>query len=547
MAESHVVSGLVSKRSELAGLIDHHQQEVERLAVDLLHLDATLKLFSPELNLGKIKTKQYRRYSRLFKQGECHRLSLDALRIAGIPCSTAMVAEGIMKIKGIAPEQYETVPCPIAALLLAFRYSAHFRRSGSTDIPMETSASLDMAKHTLLLFGIILGLGTFSGLLARLVRVPDVVVFLLVGMLIGPGALGLVDIRADSTVNQLILIFGSSYILFDGGASIKLRVLKEVWVTVVVLATIGVLITAAITGMAAWYFLGVPVIVALLLGATLASTDPATLVPVFKQIKIRERVAQTVMTESAFNDAMGAIVTFTVLGVAMGAGEFSVSHALLDLLKQSLFGIAIGAGLGYLAAVLIAHEKFAFLAEFAPVVTLMAVIGAYMSADGLQASGFMAVFVFGIMLGNVESLGFVRSSSESHQLEDFVMTTALIMRMFIFILLGTQVDFALMNQYLWAGVAVVAVFMLVARPVTVFLCALPDRRAKWSFKEMLFMCWTRETGVIPGALAGMLVGMKAPGAQIIASVTFIAILMTILLQATTTKWLAGKLGLLEGQ
>jgi len=357
--------------------------------------------------------------------------------------------------------------------------------------------------------------------------------------------LGFVDIKADSTVNQLILIFGSSYILFDGGASIKLRVLKEVWITIVVIATVGVLITAAITGVAAYYFLGVPVIVALLLGSVLASTDPATLVPVFKQIKIRERVAQTVMSESAFNDAMGAIITFTVLGVAMGAGEFSAADALFDLLKQSLFGIAIGGVLGYLAAVVIAHERFNFLAEFAPVVTLMAVIGAYMSADGLQASGFMAVFVFGIMLGNVESLGFRRSRAESHQLEDFVMTTSLIMRMFIFILLGSQVDFALMNQYLYAGVAVVVVLMLVARPVTVFLCALPDRRARWSFREMLFMCWTRETGVIPGALAGMLVGMKAPGAQVIASVTFIAILMTILLQATTTKWLAKKLDLLE--
>jgi cell volume regulation protein A len=409
---------------------------------------------------------------------------------------------------------------------------------------MESSAALELAKHTLLVFGIILGIGTFSGLLARLAKMPDVVVFLLVGMLIGPGMLGFVDIKADSSINQLILIFGSSYILFDGGASIKLRVLKEVWITLVVIATIGVLITAAITGVAAYYFLGVPFIVALLLGATLASTDPATLVPVFKQVKIKERVAQTVMSESAFNDAMGAIVTFTVLGVAMGSGEFSAGDALMGLLKQSIIGIVIGGVLGYLAAVLIAHEKFNFLAEFAPVVTLMAVVGAYMSADGLQASGFMAVFVFGIMLGNVESLGFKRSSEESHQLEDFVMTTALIMRMFIFILLGTQVDFGLMNQYLWAGIGVVVIFMLVARPVTVFLCALPDRRAKWSFKEMLFMCWTRETGVIPGALAGMLVGMKAPGAQIIASVTFIAILMTILIQATTTKWLAKKLDLL---
>jgi len=409
---------------------------------------------------------------------------------------------------------------------------------------MESSASLELAKHVLLMFGVILAVGTFSGLIARLVRIPDVVVFLLVGMLLGPSVLGLVNIKADSAINQLILIFGSSYILFDGGASIRLKVLKEVWITIVVISTIGVLITAAITGAAAYYFLGVPVIVALLLGAVLSSTDPATLVPVFKQVKIKERVAQTVMSESAFNDAMGAIITFTVLGVAMGAGEFSAGDAFVDLLKQSLLGILIGGILGYLAAFLIAHEKFGFLAEYAPVVTLMAVIGAYMGADGMHASGFMAVFVFGIMLGNQESLGFKRVHHDEAILEDFIMTTSLIMRMFIFILLGAQVDFGLMNQYLLGGVAVVVVFMLVARPVTVFLCALPDRRAKWSFKEMLFMCWTRETGVIPGALAGMLVGMKAPGAQIIASVTFIAILTTILIQATTTKWLAKKLGLL---
>src|SRR6202000_1994861 len=101
---------------------------------------------------------------------------------------------------------------------------------------------------------------------------------------------------------------------------------------------------------------------------------------------------------------------------------------------------------------------------------------------------------------------------------------------FIFILLGAQVDFHLMAQNWLGGTIVVVVLMLVARPLTVFPCALPDRRAQWSVKEMLFMCWTRETGVIPAALAGLLLGMKAPGAQIIASVTFLAILMTILLQ-----------------
>ena len=202
--------------------------------------------------------------------------------------------------------------------------------------------------------------------------------------------------------------------------------------------------------------------------------------------------------------------------------------------------------LGYLAALLIAHERWAFLAEYAPVVTLVAVIGAYFAADGMQASGFMAVFVFGIMLGNKEAFGFRMEAGEAQKLDEYVLTTAFIMRLFIFVLLGAQVDFTQMSRYGLEGVAVVAVLMLVARPATVFLCVLPDRRARWSLPEMLFMCWTRETGVIPAALAGLLSGMKVPGAPMIASITFIAILMTILIQATTTKWLGRRLGLLEG-
>src|SRR5258705_7957995 len=112
------------------------------------------------------------------------------------------------------------------------------------------------------------------------------------------------------------------------------------------------------------------------------------------------------MSESAFNDAMGAIVTFGILAIATEKGDFSAASSLLDLLKQSIIGIGAGAMLGYLAALLIAHERWSFLAEYGPVVTLMAVIGAYFAADGLQASGFMAVFLFGIVLGNKEAFGF---------------------------------------------------------------------------------------------------------------------------------------------
>jgi potassium/hydrogen antiporter len=412
---------------------------------------------------------------------------------------------------------------------------------------MESSQSIIHAKELLLLVGIILATGMVSGFVARLLKVPDVVLFLLAGMALGGDGLGVIHVNVDSTLDQLLLIFGSCYILFDGGASVRLSVLKTVWPTLLIISTIGVLISAFVTAYAAQYLLGLPFIFALLLGAVIASTDPATLVPIFKQVKIRAKVAQTVMSESAFNDAMGAILTFAVLGIAIGntGAEFSISASLLDLLKQSLFGIAGGAILGYLAALFIAHEKYSFLAEYAPVVTIMSVAAAYLSIDNLHASGFMAVFVFGLALGNKDLFGFKMEHQEEAKLEDFILTTSLIMRIFIFVLLGSQVNFALLNQYLWSALGVVAVFMFIGRPLVVFACALPDRRAKWTLQELLFMCWTRETGVIPGALAGMLVGLKVPHSDVIASVTFMAILITILLQATTTKWLACKLGLLE--
>ncbi len=410
---------------------------------------------------------------------------------------------------------------------------------------MEHSPAILHAKELLYLLGVVLATGMLAGFIARLIKVPDVVMFLVTGIALGSAGVGMIDVKVDSTLNQLLLIFGSCYILFDGGASIRLSVLKKVWPTLLIISTFGVLISAFVTAYVAQYLLDLPFIFALLLGAVIASTDPATLVPVFRQVKIRAKVAQTVMSESAFNDAMGAILTFAVLVAATSNSQFSLASSLLSLLQQSVLGIVGGAILGYLAALFIAHEKYSFLAEYAPVVTIMSVAAAYLSVDSLNASGFMAVFVFGLVLGNKDMFGFKMAQGEEEKLEDFILTTSLIMRIFIFVLLGSQVNIALLQQYFWPALGVVAAFMLVGRPLVVFICAGVDKRAKWTLQELLFMCWTRETGVIPGALAGMLVGLKVPHSDVIASVTFMAILITIIVQATTTQWLAGKLGLLE--
>ena len=369
--------------------------------------------------------------------------------------------------------------------------------------------------------------------------------FLLAGIAIGPQALGLIDIKADSALNQIILLFGASYILFDGGASLRLARLEAGLDHHRRLATIGVLITAGITGLAAHYILGIPLDRRAVAGRDAGLDRPGNAGADFPADPDSRPGGANRHERVRVQRRHGRDRHLRCAGGGDGERRVLAGASLVDLLKQSLIGIVAGIVLGYLAALLIAHERWAFLAEYAPVVTLVAVIGAYFAADGLQASGFMAVFVFGIMLGNKETFGFAMEAGEAQKLDEFVLTTAFIMRLFIFILLGAQVDFTLMGRYWPGGAAVVAVLMLVARPATVFLCAWPDRRANWSFAEMLFMCWTRETGVIPAALAGLLLGMKAPGAQMIASVTFIAILMTILIQAPTTRWLARRLGLLE--
>ena len=368
---------------------------------------------------------------------------------------------------------------------------------------MESAISFEMAKHLLLSFAVILAAGTFSVFLSQKLKVPDVPIFLLAGILLGPEMFGILHITAESDLNQIILIFGACYILFDGGASIRLRVMKQIWITLFVLATIGVIIMTAITGIAAYYLLGLPLITALLLGAVIAPTDPATIIPIFRQVRIKERVSQALISESAFNDTTGSVLAFAVMSVAMGSSDFALTANLGDLLKQSIGGVVIGGAMGYLSALIITHEKFDFQAKYALVITLMAVIGTYLGAAGTQTSGFMAVFVFGIIIGNKESFGFRMNVQEHEKLQEYVARTAMMMRMFIFILLGSQVDFALMSKFMFVGAVIVTIFMLVARPITVFLCALSDRRAKWSFNEMLFMCWTRETGVIPAALAGL--------------------------------------------
>ncbi|MGH6991643.1 MAG: cation:proton antiporter, partial [Stellaceae bacterium] len=211
---------------------------------------------------------------------------------------------------------------------------------------MENIAEL-RAEHILLAIAIILAAGSILGFIARRIKVPDIVLFLIAGIVLGPEVLGVINIPATSTLSWAIIIFTASYILFDGGAELELKVLRRVAISLAIIVTIGVLITAFVTGFAAHWILGIPVMVALLLGAAMAATDPATLVPVFRQVHVRDKVAQFVVSESGFNDPTGSVITFVFLAIVAGGaagGHIALGADVLELVEQAGIGVGIGIG-----------------------------------------------------------------------------------------------------------------------------------------------------------------------------------------------------------
>lgn len=407
---------------------------------------------------------------------------------------------------------------------------------------MENNVTV-VVHHVIFLLIFIFTLGMVFRKVASWIKLPDVALFLIVGIIAGPG-LHLIKETSSSFINQFILVIGSTLILFDGGRNIRMSGLKKVWFTVSLLSVPGVLVTCAVVAAASHYFLDLPWLYAMLLGAIISSTDPATLIPVFKQVSIRTKVRETVESESAFNDATGSILAFSVFGVIMSGQAVSVASSIVQFALNALGGIAVGIVIGLVLCFFTAHLRFGVLRDNATIAMIVAALGSYWVGNLLHVSGFMATFTAGLIWGNAYMFK-LNMEDKLQEMGHFSENITVLMRMLIFILLGSQVNFGIIFRHFWSGLAVILVFMLIARPLTVLLSALPDRRAEWKWQEIVFMFWVRETGVIPAALSGMMAGAGVRYADIIASVTFMAVLLTILFQASTTSYVARKLGLEE--
>lgn len=403
--------------------------------------------------------------------------------------------------------------------------------------------------HILRTVGIVLAVGLVAVPLATLLRLPSMVVLVAAGIVAGPTLLDLVEVPISGVGPSLLFTMGVALILFHGGIGVSLRVISKTAVGLLLLAIPGVMITAGIVALVVMPLFGVSWQIALLVGAVLSATDPAILVPLFDRLGLRPRVAQTVIAESAINDPMSAILSLTMAGIitagGLTSGVLSGDSPLVDLLRNIGLGLLVGVVGGLLIAALVSSHRFGVLRESVAAVLLAVVALAYVSSEVTGGSPYLAAFVAGLIVGNKDLLRIDHDHTQEHLLETYLAQTVDIIVLAIFVVLGLNLDVDLLLDNLWAGLAVMAVFIFIARPATVAFGLGLDRRAGWTRQEAIFITWCRETGVVPVAVASLLLAEGVPGAELVATLVTFAVIVTLLLQATTAGWLARRLGLLE--
>jgi len=390
-------------------------------------------------------------------------------------------------------------------------------------------ASLDQVSIAILLGAALVMAGILSSLLALRFGAPLLLVFLVIGVLAGdsgPGHIDFDDVRTTYLVGSVAL----ALILFDGGLRTRFQSIRAVLAPSMVLATIGVLLTAAITAPAAKYALDLNWTEALLVGAVVASTDAAAvfLLVHAQGLRLRPRVGATLEAESGSNDPFAVFLTLMLVEL-ISVGHSSAGHVLMELAREALLGAIIGV-VGGRIMVLALNRVALPQGLHAPFVTTTALV-IFGVAQLAHASGFLAVYLAGIIVGN-------RPTRAHNSVVAFLDAATWLAQIVMFVLLGMLVSPHRLGSSMGPAVAVALVLMLVARPATVFLCLAPFR---FNWREKLFIAWTGLRGAVAIFLASipMLVGLSK--AYLYFDVAFVVVIISLLLQGWTLAAAARRL------
>lgn len=366
--------------------------------------------------------------------------------------------------------------------------------------------------------------------------VPSLLVFLVVGMLLGSDGLGLHFENAKQA--QFIGMISLSVILFSGGMDTKIREVKPILLPGLLLSTLGVLVTTALTGLFIYYVshetgfdINLSLIVSLLLAATMSSTDSASVFNILRtqKINLKQNLRPLLELESGSNDPIAYMLTIVLISLATSASA-SAGQIAVDFAIQFVVGSITGFAMGKLGVLIINKIKLNNSSLY-PILLLSIVFFTFTITDLLKGNGYLAVYIAGAVVGNSKIV--CRRETQTF-FDGFTWLSQIIM----FLALGL-----LVNPHELLGVAPVAVLiglfmMIVARPASVFLCLLPFKNL--GFKAKTFTSWVGLRGAVPIIFATYPVVADIDGADQIFNIVFFITLLSMIIQGSTISWAAKK-------
>ena len=373
--------------------------------------------------------------------------------------------------------------------------------------------------------------------------VPVLLVFLLVGMMLGVDGLG---ISFDNyKYAQIIGMVALAIILFTGGMDTKFSDVKPILVPGVVLSTIGVLLTTLITGFFIWgvfdvfsHVIQIPLALAILLAATMSSTDSASVFNVLRsqRMGLRKNLQPMLEFESGSNDPMAYMLTIVMIQIIQGGdADVEVWRIILDFIFQFGFGIALGYGLGKLCVWLINKINLQNKSLY-PILMLSFIFFTFSFTNLLKGNGYLAVYVAGIVMGNTKL-------TENKSINSFLDGVTWLVQIVMFLVLGLLVNPNDMFKIAVPALIIAVFVIFVGRPLSVFLCLFPfkgiGKRAK------MFISWVGLRGAAPIIFATYPVVAGVEGSSFIFNVVFFITLASLLIQGTTIAKVANWLHLSE--
>jgi cell volume regulation protein A len=382
----------------------------------------------------------------------------------------------------------------------------------------------------ILVAGLLLTAGLAASLMAGRLRLPGLVLFLGIGMLVGSDALGWLPFD-DYELAETIGVIALALILFEGGLTAGWDDIRPVLRPAFSLAIVGTLVTAAIGGVAAMVLLDLSLTEGLLLGSIIAATDGAAIFAVLRTSSLEKRLSRVLEGESGFNDPVAVLL---VLGFIewLQRPDYGVLDMAWLFVRQLGIGAVVGLGIGWLAVQAFRHARLDTPGLY-PVASLAAAALAFGAAASIEGSGFLAVYLAGLALGS-------GNIPAKQTITTFHVGLAWVAQLTMFLALGLLIFPSDVLDVVVEGTLLALVVAFIARPIATFVATAFE---KFTLAERIILGWAGLRGAVPIVLALFPVNADIIGSVDFLNEVFFAVLLSTLLQGTTFEPLARRLGL----